>query len=138
MLWSRQRYNIFAIKTLWWKLIITKTPQVISNFWISFFLSTQYCVKMKKNVWKVTERERGGVKEYMLHVDTCYIYTCVNVTERFKRRYLTFMYMYAFLYNKSARLWNGCFIGQFYHQQTRFECSIFNRSSSHTYEHPVA
>lgn len=50
------------------------------------------------------KREGGGVKEYMLHVDTCYIYTCVNVTERFKRRYLTFMYMYAFLYNKSARL----------------------------------
>lgn len=22
MLWSRQRYNIFAIKTLWWKLIM--------------------------------------------------------------------------------------------------------------------
>lgn len=62
------------------------------------------------------ERERGGGGGKGIYA-TCryvlYIYTCVNVTERFKRRYLTFMYMYAFLYNKSARLWNGCFIGQF-------------------------
>lgn len=138
MLWSRQRYNIFAIKTLWWKLFITKTPQVISNFWISFFLSTQLRKNEKQNVWKDAERERegeGGVKKYNARSVLC---TCIIVTERFKRRYLTFMYMYAFLYTKSARLWNGCFIGQFYHQQTRFECSIFNRSSSHTYEHPVA
>lgn len=69
---------------------------------------------MKKNVWKVIERERGGgggVKEYMLYVDMCYIYICVNVIECFKRCYLIFMYMYVFFYNKLVRFWNGCFIG---------------------------
>lgn len=69
------------------------------------------CVKKKKNVWKDAEREKGeggGKGIYARSV----LYTCIIVTERFKRRYLTFMYMYAFLYNKSARLWNGCFIGQ--------------------------
>lgn len=89
------------------------------------------CVKKKKNVWKDAEREKGeggGKGIYARSV----LYTCIIVTERFKRRYLIYMYMYAFLYTKSARLWNGCFIGQFYDQQTGLECSIFNRSSSHT------
>lgn len=65
--------------------------------------STQLRKKRRKTFEK-TQRERrgreGGKGIYARSV----LYTCIIVTERFKRRYLIYMYMYAFLYTKSARL----------------------------------
>lgn len=52
---------------------LKKNPHVISNFWISFFLSTQLRKNEEKRLKRRRERERGGggVKEYML--DPCYV-----------------------------------------------------------------
>lgn len=65
--------------------------------------STQLRKKEEKRLKRRREREKGeggGKGIYARSV----LYTCIIVTERFKRRYLTYIYMYAFLYTKSARL----------------------------------
>lgn len=68
--------------------------------------STQLRKKEEKRLKRRRERERRGReggKGKGIYARSV-LYTCIIVTERFKRRYLTYIYMYAFLYTKSARL----------------------------------